>query len=96
METKQHFQRQAYYTHGQNKHTKRRFTVCALIKNGMTYIGVAQCSLTDQFSRPHGRTLSLSRAIHFPIHVTENDDIRIALDIMHEFRTEFINAEYFR
>lgn len=80
------FNREAYYTHGQSKRTGRRFTVCALIRNGKTFIGIAECSIKDQFSRTTGRKMSLMKAVHYPIASIENTDKRKAIDFMHQHR----------
>ena len=83
------FIREAYYTHGQSPKTGRRFTICALIREGRTFIGIAQCSTLDQFSRSMGRKISLNKAVHSPLNSTENTDKKIAIDLIHQLRSDF-------
>ena len=74
METPTFKQHQAYFTHGTNGMTGRRFTLAVVIRKGNTYLGIAECSEGDQFSRKIGRKLSESRAIHKPARQYFNDD----------------------
>lgn len=80
------FQRESYFTHGQSKKSGRRFTICALIRKGKTFIGIAECSLEDQFSRKTGRKTAENKAVHNPIASYETTDKKTAINHMHEHR----------
>ncbi len=84
------YKRQAYFTHGTIKETGQHFTVCALIRNDATYIGVTYCSPEDQFSRPEGRKQALKKAVHDPTDGINNVDVKKALDMMHTYRNRII------
>ena len=72
--------------------TGRRFTLAVVIRKGNTYLGIAECSEGDQFSRKIGRKLSESRAIHKPARQYFNDDSedikKKAIKLLHEIRRE--------
>ena len=80
----EHPKRKAFFSHGGKlAKSDRRYSICAVIRNERTYIGISQCSEKDQFNRSIGRKLSESKAVHFPTVSIENTETRKAIDFLH-------------
>lgn len=83
------YPRESYFTHGQSKTTGRRFTICATIRNGKTWIGIAECSKKDDFSRAIGRKISEKRAIHNPTSSYETTDKKEIITMLHIIKEQY-------
>ena len=53
--------------HYNSPESKRRLTVCGVVKNNQIHFGYTICSPKDAFTRKRGREIAVGRAIKRPI-----------------------------
>lgn len=66
---KLHFYGYKTYVNHKGNEEQRRVSITGILNDeGVIYIGVAACSLADQFRRKQGRSISTHRAENIPTH----------------------------
>ena len=79
-------ERNVVYAHGVNPNNGRRFTLAVVMRKGNSYLGIAECSTKDQFSRKQGRIIAEGRAVHNPTAFIEGENREKALEYIHKVK----------